>query len=272
MVVYPAGFSSSADTDLRNSRIGYHTYTRDSASVVTASGETDEGPMDAPSRPDTSEFWLPPSTPAWWLLDMGSPQPISYVGIAGHQLGSKPHEVSCEVSDDASTWEQFSSEVMPSDDSPIMFLDTEVTRRYCRVNFSGLTSPDDPARVAVINVGVALAMPRSIYGGHKPLNLSRVTKLTHNMSKGGQFLGQAFIRNGVTGSASFRYLDPAWYRAQFDLFVQSARQYPYFFAWRPQDYPREVGYVWTDKDISGSNMGTREFMQVSWNMDGIGNA
>lgn len=271
MIVFPAGFATSAEVDLDNSRIGYQSYTRDSTSTASASSETDEGPSDAPLRPDTAEYWLPSTTPATWTLDIGSSKAIDYVGIANHELGTKNYSVRVDVSDDNATWEQFSSDLIPADDSPIMFLDTQVTRRYCRLTFTCLSSPDDPARVAVINVGVALAMQRRIYGGHKPLSLSRSTVLTQNLSKGGQFLGQGFVRNGVSGSALYKHLTPSWYRSQFDPFVESARRYPYFYAWRPSSYPLEVAYVWTGQDIAPSNMGVLDFMQVSWNMNGIGN-
>jgi len=60
-------------------------------------------------------------------------------------------------------------------------------------------------------------------------------------------------------------------RSDFDPFVRSARQYPFFFAWRPQTFPLEVGYVWVEEDIRPVNMGRNTFMQVGWEMQGVGN-
>lgn len=270
MIVYPASFVASADVSLRNSRIGYHTYTREAAAVVSASSETDDGPKDAPQRPDTAEFWLASSDPATWTLDIGSQQPVDYVGIAGHELGSNNALVAVHVSTDGVAWQSFSSDLMPSDDSPIMFLDEQVICRYVRLTFTSGVSPSTPSRIAVIYVGVALAMQRTIYGGHRPLSLSRNTVLHRSMSQGGQFLGQGIRRMGVGTSVAFRHLTPSWYRSSFDPFVKAARRFPYFFAWRPLSYPREVGFVWTGKDISPQNMGVLDFMQVSWDMSGIG--
>lgn len=270
MVVYPSGFVNTADVSLENARIGYQSYTRDSTSSVTVSSETAEGPSDAPLRPDTAEYWLASADPATWILDMGSAKPIDYVGIAGHELGTHNALVEVHVSDDASTWEAFSSDIRPSDDSALMFLGDQVQRRYCRVRVTAGDSPQTPSRIAVINVGVALAMQRQIYGGHKPITLSRQTVLSQSLSKGGQFVGQTYRRNGLATSVAFRHLTPAWYRSQFDLFVQHARKLPYFFAWRPLDYPLEVAYVWTGKDIAPTNMGVIDLMQVAWDMQGVG--
>ncbi len=157
-------------------------------------------------------------------------------------------------------------EVMPGDDAPILFLDTARSAQYVRIGLTGSTVP----RIAVIRAGVALAMTRPIYAGVTPILFQRRTVKKASVSRGGQFLGQSIRRHGITGSVSFRHLQAAWMRTTFDQFVRSARSYPYFIAWRPQTFPNEVGYVWTEDDIRPDNMGTRDLMQVSWSYEGIG--
>lgn len=161
----------------------------------------------------------------------------------------------------------FMSPLAPADDAPIMALNSLIPARYLGLFVTGTTPP----RITNIYAGVALAMPYPIYGGHAPINLSRETELTRSLSRGGQFLGQGFRRLGVKTSLSFRHLPAAWYRANFDPFVKSARRYPFFLAWRPQDYPLEVGYVWCQRDIAPSNMGKRDWMQVGFEVSGVGN-
>jgi hypothetical protein len=117
-------------------------------------------------------------------------------------------------------------------------------------------------------MGRILTMQRSIYGGHAPITMSRETVLHQSLSRGGQFLGQGIRRVGLVGQASFRYLTPAWVRSDFDPFVRAARQYPFFWSWKPGDYPDEVAYAWCGEDIRPSNQGVREFMQVGWAMSG----
>jgi hypothetical protein len=100
--------------------------------------------------------------------------------------------------------------------------------------------------------------------------MSRETVLGHQMSRGGHFLGSHFRRHGLSSAAQFQQLTAAWVRSMFDPFIKSARQYPYFFAWNPLEFPLEVGYVWTDKDIVPSYSGQLDLMDVSWSMQGTG--
>lgn len=276
MIIYPQALilsESNAGRPLTHARIGYQTYTRGlAASAVTVSSESSDGPKDAPLRPDTMEFWQPTSLPATWELDLGAPQDISYVGLVG-TFGGKTVKVETSTgavagSPSAQVWTTFASDVLPGDDSPLLFLDGSIVGRYVKVTITG--SGAIP-RMAVAYVGAILAMQRPIYGGHSPVNLSRETVLRRSLSRGGQFLGQGFRRHGVAGSAAFRHLTASWYRDNFDPFVKAARRFPFFFAWRPATFPLDVAYAWCPDDIAPSNMGVRTFMQVSFKMQGIGN-
>lgn len=160
------------------------------------------------------------------------------------------------------------ADVSPVDNAPIMFMDIPRTARYMQIKLTN-TSGVMP-RIAVIYAGVMLAMQRAIYGGHVPISLSRQTQLKQPVSRGGQFLGQSYRRLGVQTSVAWKNLGAAWYRANFDPFVKEARKNPYFFAWRPQSYPLELGFVWSGDDIAPSNMGIRDLMEVSMKVAGIG--
>lgn len=258
--------SESYTYPLTHSRIGYHTYTRDlDKSNVTASSEEDDFPEDAPLRPDTYERWKPTSMNATWQLDLGALKAVSYIGIAAHSLGTDAVTVTAEYSTDGgSTWSTW-AELAPGNDDAIMLLADEQEARYWRLSLSGTTAPS----IGVVYIGQILEMMRPIYAGHSPITLSRNTILKRSMSRGGQFLGQQIRRKGYETGVKFKNLKPAWYRDEFDPFVQDARKYPYFFAWRPADYPREVAYVWTGDDISPQNSGTRGWLDVSWNMVGF---
>lgn len=158
----------------------------------------------------------------------------------------------------------------PTDDAPILFLDMPRSVRYLQLTLTGAAAASP--RIAVVYAGVALAMSEELDGrGFMPSNLSRTTALQRSLSRGGQFLGQGYRRRGVSAKPAFKLLDSAWYRANFDPFVRHARRYPYFFAWCPQDYPNDVGYMWSpDKDIVGHYVGNGPWMEVSWAMQGIG--
>lgn len=273
MIIAPPAFllQTNPPVPIAHTRIGHQTYTRDAlASQIAVSGAVLNAPKDAPLRPDTFEYWEPDALPATWRIDLLTAQNIDYIGIAGHTIGTDSATISVEYSDDDIYWTPFSLATSPADDTPIMFLNIPIFARYIRVNVSSSVSPQVPPRIGVIYVGVLLAMVRSLYGGHAPIPLSRDTTLTRALSDGGQFLGQTFRRNGVTGSAAFQNLKAAWIRQYFDPFIRDARRYPFFFAWSPVKFPGEVIYAWATADISPSNMGLKDFMSVSWNMRGIG--
>jgi hypothetical protein len=268
-----------AGRPLTRARIGYQTWTRDLlASSVTASSADDEGPGDAVLKPDTFTFWEPTSLPATLVIDFGTGRDVDYAGLV-HTLGSSQCSALVETSDgtfagspEEQVWSAVASEVAPGNDAPLLFLDTSRVSRYGRITVTRSGSSSTMPRIQVANFGEVLAMPRGIYGGHAPMNLSRDTVLDRALSKGGQFLGQGFVRYGMKGSASWKYLEPDWYREYFDPFVQAARSYPFFFAWRPSGYPLEVAYAWALGDIQPSNMGARQFMQVGLEMHGIGHS
>lgn len=272
MIVTRSPFVLSAPAamaDLKLPRFLWQTWTRGlTAASVTVSGETSDGPRDAPLRPDTFSFWEPPAMPATWQVDFGEiKENVDGAGIVG-DLGSKRCSAKLETSIDSTTWTVLGHEVLPADDAPLIFLDTARRAKYLRVSAYGAQAP----RIAVIYVGTALCMPYSIYGGHSPLRLSQEVELMQTRSRSGEFLGQNIRRIGVGGSALFKYLTAAWYRQYFAPFAKSFLQYPAFFAWRPGGFPLDAAYVWSSGDkIAPVNMGKRDLMQVEVPMTGIGN-
>lgn len=256
---------------LYHARIGYENRVRDLlATAVVVSSESATGPKDAPTRPNTDEYWEPLALPATWQADMGDVYAVDYVGIAAHNFGTKRTAAKVEFALDAGFTTgvvQHALEVMPDDDTPMVFLGDEVEARHVRITLTGTVAP----RMAVVYVGKMLAMDKAVSGPYKPINLSRKSELSARLSRGGQFLGQNFRAHGVEGSVAFRNVGSAWMRANFDPFAKHARSLPYFFAWNPLEFPRDVGYVWTpDADIVPVYNGTGDLMDVDWNMQGIG--
>lgn len=248
----------TAITPLRNSRIGYESITFGKTPVASS---TEAGfSALAPLYPTTYEYWKPSAMPATWAIDNGTEAMCDYAGVVGDIEGTT---IQVQSSNDNSTW---TTEVEGVATKKVaMFLFQPVGQRYWRIRFV-----NGAPKVSVIYIGLALTMQRSIYAGHTPITLSRQTEYSNNMSEGGQYLGRSIIRNGVTTGAAYQHLTADWYRANFDPFVKAARERPFFFAWRPDAYPEEVGFVWTSADIRPQNTGPRDFMAVSFNMTGIG--
>ena len=246
---------------LTHSRIGIESIGR--TGTVSASSEAAGFPAIAAANPLTYEFWSPTASPAWWRVDAGSAVTVDYVGIASHNLGTRGSTVTVQKSDDNSTWDDVDSHT-PTTDAPIMFLFAPESARYWRVSVTG-----NDLAVGVIYIGKVLEMQRAAFAGINPVDLSRRTTIRPNVSEGGQWLGRSVIREGVATSVGFRHLTNAWYRANFDPFVEQARSYPFFFAWRPEGYPTSVGYVWTNSDIVPTTMGIKDFLEVGLDMEGL---
>jgi hypothetical protein len=276
MVIFPNALILSAEDagiPLTHPRIGWHTHTRDDDVIVTVSTETDAGPKEMPLEPSTHGYWQGSAMPATWTIDLGATRSIDYLGIAEHTIGTEGAAVTVETSmgdtegsPPVQIWTALGGEVSPGDDAPLLFLDDARNARFVRITLTGDFAP----KLGVVYTGLTLAMQRPPEMGYEPITLSRQTELHGSMSRGGQFLGQAVKKYGVQSPISFTRLEHDWYRENFDPFVKSARQFPYFFAWRPEDYPEEIAFVWTMEDIKPSYSEWDRF-SVAWNMVGIGN-
>lgn len=215
----------------------------------------------------TYNFWEVGTGLNQFAVDLGSPQPVDYLGIAAHTLGSTGRRIYVQRSTDGSSWVTAHSETWfaPATDAPLMVYFPEQSYRYWRFLVEG----GPTAYIGVAYLGKALRMKRRIYGGHTPANLSRQTDILPQRSVNGAFLGRSVIRRGIATTYAFNNLPADWYRENFDPFVQSALERPFFVAWRPDDHPDECVYAWTTGDIAPTNTGTRDFMSVSFGVEGI---
>ena len=250
---------------LTHARIGYRTIWRKAGATVTASSEEADFPASAAAQELTYEFWRPTSLPATWEVDAGEGVTVDYCGIASHTMGSSGNAVAIQYHD-GTDW-QTVQELKPASDNTFMLLFEPTIARRWRIRLSDGAAPS----IGVVFFGRTLAMQRSIYGGHSPLNLSRSTTREPNRSDRGQWLGLSLVRRGVSTDFSWQHLTAAWYRANFDPFVEYATQSrgTFFIAWRPSKFPDEVGYCWVDQDdIQPSNMGQRDLMQVDMTVRG----
>ena len=250
---------------LTHARILYRTIWRKPAATVTASSEQAEFPASAAAHELTYEYWRPESLPATWEVDAGEACEVDSCGMAAHTLGTNQCTVEVQYFD-GSDW-QTVDDVAPGSNAAIMFLFEAQTASRWRIRVTGDSTPS----VGVVFFGKTLKMARPIYGGHSPLNLSRETVREPNRSERGQWLGLSVNRRGVSAEFQWSNLKAAWYRANFDPFVEYATQSrgTFFIAWRPADYPKEVGYCWVDSDdITPQNSGRKDFVEVSMSVRG----
>jgi hypothetical protein len=224
-----------------------------------------------------------PSTSLRWLGEIGSPEAdeyitievntaelIDYVGIARHNFGTAQIPVSIEglVDPDASplVWDEIVQDSIPANDQPLILRFTPAAYASVRIRLQpGSAAPT----AAVVYVGKLLVLQRRIYVGHTPINYGRASKVINAKSENGSFLGRIVLNESTTSKVDLQNLTPDWYRTYFDPFVTAAREKPFFWAWRPSDYPAECGYAWLTNDPKPSNQLANGMMQVSFDMGGI---
>jgi hypothetical protein len=262
-LVLTSGVSSS-DVPLNHPRVCYQTWTRGVSPVVstTATGFY----SGALSNSLTYERWQPSASPATVTYDFGETKMMDYLAIGSHSLGSTGTAVLIEYSDDDTTYSPL-PDFVPGDNRAIIVFFAEIEARYLRLT---LTYAGTAPTIAVIYAGVAMAMQRAMYGGHSPITMSRNTSTYPQTSTSGQWIGRSIVNNGLKSSASFQNLTAVWVRAYLDPFAYSARRYPYFFAWNPLQFRQEAALCWTNNDIIPTNMGKRDLMEVSFDLNGYG--
>lgn len=238
-------------------------------SNISADYAEAENPVANAANTLTNLFWRSTSAAAQYItVAAGLNSGIDYVGFANHNLGSAGIAYQVQGSNDGSTWEDIGDEIIPDSDSPHVqiFPLTVFTLYRVKLTPSGAIVP----RIAVIFIGKMLVLQRRTYVGHTPITMGRDTTFTTNRSENGHFLGRAIRRESLSSSINLQNLTPEWYRSYMDPFAEAAKLTPFFWAWRPVDYPLEVGYCWTTDAITPKNQRANGMMEVSFKITGIG--
>ena len=219
------------------------------ASTIAADTADSDFPATNLANPATHLKWQAADTTEQYVtVTFGSSQEVDYVGIARHNLYSAQVPVSIE-GNSGSGWTELVPDVIPPGDGPLIFRFASQFLTGVRIRLQeGADSPTGPAEMAVVYVGKLLVVERRIYVGHTPMPQGRTSKVTNGMSESGNFLGRVVLQEAVKSSIPLSLLSPAWYRENMDPFMAQAKARPFFFAWRPQSYPYEVGYGWLTND------------------------
>lgn len=216
----------------------------------------------------TNLFWRSSSLADQYItIAAGLNEGVDYVAFANHNFASGGISYQVEGSNDGVTWTPISDTIIPENDSPhVQIFPLAIYPSY-RIHLTpSLVVP----RIAVLYLGKMFVLQRKIYVGHTPITMGRDTSFVTNRSESGQFLGRVIRKQSLGTTVDLKNLTEDWYRAYFEDFVIAARTRPFFWAWRPIDYPQEVGYVWTTDDIIPKNQRNNGMMSVSMKIVGIG--
>ncbi len=252
---------------LKKAHIGYTTVGTDTN--MTANSEAAGYPVTNLSNPLTTHRWKPTVLPATVTIDVTTAQDLSFMGIASHTLSDRECVVDFQYSTNGgSSWDSLGT-TGPGDNKPIMYIFEESAAlwRMRITRDAGSTQTEMPS-IGVFWVGQALVMERGLYQGHTPITMSRQTTRTTNRTEAGQYAGNSIKRQGVNGSYDWNNLTASWVRQYFEPFVKAVRAAPFFIAWRPGEFPDEVGFVWSTDDIKPTNSGPRDLMSVSMTVNG----
>jgi hypothetical protein len=234
-----------------------------SVTAVTATSETDDNPATNILNPATAFSWEATST-ADQDIDLATTGPLDYIGIARHNLGGAA-EIRIRFLVGAVYTTIFDWAPVPGRQVLLYFIN-EAEPDGIQISIrNNATAP----KVAVVYAGLSTELQRRIYVGHTPITLGRTLTTIGGYSESGQYLGELVRREGRTTSVSLSNLTPAWYRATLDPFFAQRPRRPAFWAWRPGDYPAEVGYVWVVGEPRPSNQRSNGMMSIGWDFEGI---
>lgn len=260
MIILPAGATLP-----NHPRIGYANVVPDGG---ISSGSAAAGfPVSNLLNPTTYLAWRGSSTAAQTVtFSFGTATAVNYLGIAAHNLGTSGITYTLQSSDNNMTWTTIASDA-PDDDKPIIHEIADTSANYYRLQ---LSSGSVAAQIAVVYLGDVLRMERRIYVGHQPVPFGYRRDVSTGRAEQGQFLGRTQRRTTLEFSVAMPNLTPAWCRSDLLPFIDVSDITPFFWAWRPEDYPDEVGYCWTLGDPQAKNQRPNGMMEFSMQVQGIG--
>lgn len=222
-----------------NPLIGYRNIV--AVANIAAGSAEDLYPAVNLANPATHLRWQASTTDEQYLtITTGSADDNDYIGVARHNWASAEIPVSIEI-DDGSGFAEIVAPRLLLDDGPAMFRYPRGPLQAVRIR---LQEGAAPARAAVVYNGALLTLERKLYQGQTAINHGRDDKVTNGRSESGNFLGRIVTGSSRSTKVPLTLISADWYHANFDRFLAVAKDRPFFFAWRPEDYPFQVGYVW----------------------------
>ena len=264
-----ADYQATADNPL----IGYRNF----ATIANLSASTAEAtsPVSNLANPSTYLKWIATQFVDDEVITVSTPDgaDCDYVAIAGHNFGTIRATVSLEgaISSDGGgpIYDQDLGETTPAHDGPLMFVFASRNLLAVRLRIEYAVDATVPARAAVLYAGEALMLQRKIYAGHTPMPMGRVSDVVNGRSESGQFLGRIVLATKVATSVELKHMTPSWVRASLNPFLEAAVETPFFFAWRPGEYPDEIGFGWLSEDAQPVNDMPNGFMSANLSIDGV---
>jgi hypothetical protein len=259
--------ASDATIDLNAPVFGYR-----SAATVATIAATDAAtgyPVSNLVNISTDAIWkaLDNSGIKYVTITPSPAQELDYVGIARHNFGTAQIAVTIEGKETVgSSWAELVPEFMPTNDDSLILRFTKTTYYSVRIK---LAVGSAPAQAAVVYAGLLLVSSQRVYVEHAPMTLSPVTEVANGRSEKGNFLGRVVIGQYLRGALSLTDLKPDWVRSDLVPFITASKETPFFFAWRPSDYPTETAYCAMTNDPAPTNQRANGMMRCDFEFEGV---
>lgn len=237
------------------------------SSTATASGTTT---YDAANAFDglTYDYWKPAAGGQQHLkIALTSSQPVDYMALAAHDLGSRACVVQLQGSLDDSTYVNLLPEgsFTAADDDPIVRLFPEKAYRYFKLL---LTPGNGLEQVGIFMLGRSTPLQRGIHNGHRPAPYSREIQFATNQSEGGQFLGRSVQRYANDTEIALSKITGSWYREKLEPALRAMETRPFAFVWDRWRRPDEAFFGYMTERPKPVNEQT-QFMAVTIPCRGI---
>ena len=253
-----AGYTLGSNQPLTNARILYAPIT----GTVTGDGTN---PAYAANDYTSQRWTLSPGSQSW-LISTAADVTVDCLFIAAHNLSGRSFDVQTATAVGGAYTTRRT--ITPTDNSTICVLFNNAGSPYTVREVKIIVADGSDIAIGIIRLGTALQMPIPLYGGHRPLNLNRITEAQQNFSETGQWLGRIIKRRAVGSSYDWDYLTAAWYDQYFEPFALTLPLNPFCIAGNPSKITSDVGFVWTDKDVEPAIMGVKDYRAVSLNVTG----
>jgi len=239
---------------------------------ISASSSDPLYPPGNLANPATHLFWKGTTIGGLHSITVSLPtgtEAMDYVAIARHNLGTTATPVTIGYYDTATPpvfTELVGPTILPNNE-PALFRFTEQALDTITVNL-GAGAGAIP-QISVVYAGKLLVLPRKLYQGFAPINYGRIAKVTNGRSEAGHFLGRIVLQEFVKDTVPLSLIDPAYFRNNISEFLIDSKARPFFFAWRPQSYPDEIGYAHMTNDPVPVNEAPHGLVAMQMEMTGI---
>lgn len=247
-----------------NPRIGYHNLVVYGG--VSADSEDPQYPAYNIANPATNLWWQATDDEETHVYFSFQPAVWNYFGIAGHNLSGAIYQMQWRA-DEGDPWQDVIDEFSPGDNSAIVHIFENIVSGFARLKI--IPAAGVPPKISVVYIGEYLTLPGRTYVGHKPINYARNTTVASGMSERGDFLGRVTQRTVLSNTLKQDNCPPDYYRSYIHPFALHAEVLPFFMAWRPAQYPDEVGFCWATNNIQMENSHANGFVRFDINVNAI---